>query len=575
MKRFSKYIVAFFLFFAITADGQVNAPDIQCVSNDSVFWSIPFNNCGPFISYDLYFATNINGPYSLLASVNDNTQYFFFHDNPANTTFYYYVEGNYNCPGETVLQSDTINNLPLLAFPIDRVTVVGNTTVIEWIPAQNAYAYIIYKDTDIGTVPIDTVFGVNSYIDLNADPNNQVESYYVVSLNECGSTSIFNDPHNSILLDTFLDPCTQTISLDWNLYQNWPGGIASHEIWVGVNGAAPQIVETIGGSTNTFDFTDTNDGDTYCFIINAISADPTVNSQSNQVCVQADIVQPNDDLLLRNVSIGGGGQVTITWSSQADAEFILTNVAQSNQNGNFSLISSEPAIPPVPAIETYSYDTDVAGQNKIFYQVSTVDECGVTTNSNYGSTIFVSGIALLDNTNQVSWTAFDIEGADLIKYELYRVVNGDVEEIILLDDTFPQHIDDVDASNANETVVCYFVVASATITLSDGTTDLIQSRSNTTCIQQKGKVWVPNAFAPDGANKEFKPVVVFGQNVDYLMEIYDRWGRLVFTSIEIETGWLGKDGDGLAAQGVYVYRIRLEQLEGEVIEKQGSLVLLR
>ena len=563
------------MFWGGIAQGQVNAPDIQCVSNDSVFWSIPFNNCGPFISYDLYSATNINGPYSLLSSITNNTQYFFFHDNPGNNTYYYYMEGNYNCPGETVLQSDTINNLPLLAFPINRVTIVGNTTLIEWLPAQDAFAYIIYKDTDIGTVPIDTVYGANSYTDLSSDPNNQVESYYVVSLNECGSTSIFNDPHNSIFLDTLLDPCTQTISLDWNFYQNWPGGIASHEIWVGVNGATPQVVETIGGGSNSFDFTDTNDGDTYCFIINAVSTDPTVSSQSNQVCLQADVVQPNDDLLLRNVSVGGGGQVTITWSSQSDAEFILTNVAQSNQNGNYSLVSSEPAIPPVPPIETYTYDTDVTSLNKLFYQVSTVDECGVETTSNYGSTIFLSGIPLPDNTNQVTWTDFDIEGADLIKYELFRVVNGDIEEILLLDDTFTQHIDDVDAGNANETVVCYFVVASATITLSDGSTDLIQSRSNTFCIQQTGKVWVPNAFAPDGANKEFKPVVVFGQNAAYLMEIYDRWGRLVFSSTEVENGWLGKDGDKLAPQGVYVYRIRLEQLEGEAIEKNGSVVLLR
>ncbi len=575
MKRFSNYIVAFILLFACDTYGQVNAPDIQCLSNDSVYWSIPINTCGPFNSYELYRSTNLNGPYSLIATINNNTQFFYFDSNPGNTTFYYYMQSNYNCPGIPVLQSDTINNLPLLAFPIDRVTVVGNTTVIEWIPAQNAFAYIIYKDTDIGTVPIDTVYGVNFYTDLNADPNNQVESYYVVSLNECGSTSIFNDPHNSILLDTLLDPCTQTISLDWNLYQNWPGGIASHEIWVGVNGAAPQPIDTIGGGDNTYDFTDTNDGDTFCFIISAVSSNPTVNSQSNQVCLQADIVQPNDDLLLRNVSVGGGGQVTVTWSSQSDAEFVLTNVSQSIQNANYSLVSSEPAIAPVPPIESYSYDTDVTGSNKIFYQVSTVDECGVTTNSNYGSTIYISGNALPDNTNQLTWTDFDIEGAMLVKYELFRVVDGDVEEIVLLDETFPQFIDDVDASNADETVVCYFVVATATIRLSDGSTDLIQSRSNTACIQQKGKVWVPNAFAPDGANKEFKPVVVFGQNANYLLEIYDRWGRLVFTSTTIENGWLGKDGDKLAPQGVYVYRIRLEQLEGEVIEKQGSLVLLR
>lgn len=574
MKRFCNYIVLFFLFFAINAQSQVIAPDIECVSNDSIFWSIPLNTCGAFSSYDLFRSTNENGPYTLIASITNNTQFFYFDSNPINTTYYYYMEGNYNCPGENILQSDTINNLPLLPFEIETVSVINNTVVVTWNNPQDVFAFIIYKETDIGVVPIDTVFGTSMYVDLNADPNTQIESYYVISLNECGSTSIFNDPHNTILVDTLLDPCTQTISLSWNFYQNWPGGIDAHEIAVGVNGATPVAIDTVGGNIDFYDFTATNDGDTYCFIVSALH---TVNppSQSNEVCVEAEIVQPNDDLQLRNVSIGGGGQVTVTWSSQSNAEFILTDVSQSNQNANFSIVSSEPAIPPVLPIETFTYETAVVNANKLFHQVSTTDECGVTTNSNYGSTIFLSGTPLDNNVNQVNWTAFDIEGAELVSYELFRVVGTEVDEVVLLDDTTEGHLDEVDPEDANQTVVCYFVVANAIITLFDGSTELIKSRSNTFCVQQQGRIFVPNAFVPDGANKEFKPVVVFGQNSSYSMEIYDRWGRLVFSSNEIERGWLGKDGDSLARQGVYVYRIRLAPLDGEVIERMGNVILLR
>ena len=136
-------------------------------------------------------------------------------------------------------------------------------------------------------------------------------------------------------------------------------------------------------------------------------------------------------------------------------------------------------------------------------------------------------------------------------------------------------MDEVDPLNADQTTVYYFVVANAMITLPDGSTDLIRSRSNTFCVQQPGKIWVPNAFVPDGANKEFKPVVVFGQNSDYTLEIFDRWGRLMFTSNVIENGWLGKDGNNLAPQGLYVYRIRLRPSVGESIERRGSVMLIR
>lgn len=52
--------------------------------------------------------------------------------------------------------------------------------------------------------------------------------------------------------------------------------------------------------------------------------------------------------------------------------------------------------------------------------------------------------------------------------------------------------------------------------------------------------YVPNAFTPnsDGANDEF---LCFGLNIkDFRMEIYNRWGELVFESNDINRGWNGR-----------------------------------
>jgi gliding motility-associated-like protein len=73
--------------------------------------------------------------------------------------------------------------------------------------------------------------------------------------------------------------------------------------------------------------------------------------------------------------------------------------------------------------------------------------------------------------------------------------------------------------------------------------------------------YVPNAFSPndDGQNDYFMP---YGNNVepdDYQMLIYDRWGKQLFRSDNLNTPWDGTSstGEGKIAQGTYVYVIKV------------------
>ncbi len=69
-------------------------------------------------------------------------------------------------------------------------------------------------------------------------------------------------------------------------------------------------------------------------------------------------------------------------------------------------------------------------------------------------------------------------------------------------------------------------------------------------------LYIPNAFTPngDGANDEFKPKT--DQPVlDYAMVIYNRWGRAVFKTNDINVGWDGTRNGGALPQDVYIYRI--------------------
>lgn len=89
-------------------------------------------------------------------------------------------------------------------------------------------------------------------------------------------------------------------------------------------------------------------------------------------------------------------------------------------------------------------------------------------------------------------------------------------------------------------------------------------------------LYVPNAFTPDGdgTNDEWGPKGAGMKNID--IRVFDRWGKLVFFSADIEDQWDGtmKSGED-AIQGVYVYHIDAETLAKEVYNYSGKLVLFR
>lgn len=91
------------------------------------------------------------------------------------------------------------------------------------------------------------------------------------------------------------------------------------------------------------------------------------------------------------------------------------------------------------------------------------------------------------------------------------------------------------------------------------------------------RVFVPTAFSPngDGSNDEF--FVVASSVSDFRMEIYDRWGALVFVATNPGDFWDGSISGQPAPEGVYICKIHYDgQLEGgtPISENLSSSVTL-
>jgi len=113
--------------------------------------------------------------------------------------------------------------------------------------------------------------------------------------------------------------------------------------------------------------------------------------------------------------------------------------------------------------------------------------------------------------------------------------------------------------------------------------------------REGGQVKIPNAFTPDpsgpnggipgpgGVNDVFLPYVR-GINTNepnsFNMQIYDRWGNMIFESINSPgqplRGWDGYDRNGnLLPAGVYVYKLVLRLVDGQRTTQIGDVTLIR
>lgn len=103
----------------------------------------------------------------------------------------------------------------------------------------------------------------------------------------------------------------------------------------------------------------------------------------------------------------------------------------------------------------------------------------------------------------------------------------------------------------------------------------VYSVSNIAEVTPVMALYVPNSFTPngDGINDYFG---VSGEGIkNFTMNIYNRWGQLVFESTNVNDSWDGVYDGSLAPNGNYVYHIVSIPTEGRTAVKKGSLLLYR
>ena len=90
---------------------------------------------------------------------------------------------------------------------------------------------------------------------------------------------------------------------------------------------------------------------------------------------------------------------------------------------------------------------------------------------------------------------------------------------------------------------------------------------------------MPNAFTPnnDGKNDLFRPAVPVSCPISYYrLQVYNRWGQMIYVSFKPDEGWDGTIDGHPADMGTYMYYVQMTMgLHQSRVVRKGDFVLLR
>ena len=494
----------------------------------------------------------------------------------------------YSCNSISSMDNDYFMDANSPSIPnIDSVSVNPLTGNVDIAWDENSWGdcqgYIIYIYSGGSWTPIDTVWGKSNitYSDAlnNACIPGSYNSYKVAAIDSCGLTSPMSIEHNTMNLVAIKDICDDKITLKWNSYNNFISGLAGYKIYVSENGGPITLLGTKTPSDTSFEHLGLNNGSQYCYMIQANDNSGTRSSSSCVICQVANKPNQPQFIYVRTATVFAANDgVFLLIHTDTTAKVMEYKIERSDDNSTWTQLGTLPPNYSNPT-QTYTDGSALVTEKDYYYRVIVKDSCGVDVlTSPVAKTMLLNVEPQNDLKNVLQWTPYEGFLGQPNTYAIYRKVDGVLDPLPIA--TVPaaqnNYIDDVEGLSNSSGIFHYYVMALEGNGNQYGFQD--SSRSNTMMALQKPRVYVPTAFRPsssDPKNKTFYPTGVFIASDDYLFQVYNRWGQLLFESTKVNEGWDGTYQGKEAEQGVYTFYIRFTTSDGQLFEKRGTTTLIR
>lgn len=480
-----------------------------------------------------------------------------------------------------IFEDKIVPDIPVIV-KVDIDTLTSEVTV-TWDEnrQEDTYGYVIYQADGSGNlVEIDTVWGRSTtHFTHNQNPGEGQFQYSVAAFDSCFTsnipptyqTSAKAIPHTTNYLTSSLDICSRLIHYSWIGYEGF-GSSSSQIVFIRVNHG---LWQQAGQSDENHFSIGVNVGDEVMAVVQTIS-DEGVTSFSNvdtlhfQGNIEPEIsylsvatVNNSDVIIEYKISHGDGAQfVQLERFNEITQAFERIDEKPVNNLGELTFVDSDVEVNKRP----YTYRAKI------------IDTCNQSLGySNIGQTIHLKVMtSQAPEIHVLQWTPYEDFMGDLYQYSVFRSIDGQFSPVPIA--VLPYNVrtftDSVGVfGNHEDGKICYFIVAK------EGSNKYgteAESYSNIACGIIQPTIYIPNAFSVGGHNPVFKPETRQHQIQDYLFEIYDRYGRAVFSTKDPAEGWNGQlEGQKrIAREGIYIYHLSLRDGNGIEIIRHGHVTLL-
>lgn len=469
---------------------------------------------------------------------------------------------------------------------IYSITITNENPKIIWYSNTDNITdgYTIYRGYYSGSIgpiwdSITSLFNVSDtvFIDNFISACDESQIYKVSAFNQFYDSN-WGDAY--LLKTIFLNPpvfdlCSNSVSLTWTQYTNMNPSIDGYRVLASTDDGAPffEVDETLPGDTV---FTHTNllpDTD-YIYKISAFyDQDSNRISESCLQPIESKTYPKPEYVKIISASVENNEYIKVDWETgpAVDLQSFVIERHPENQPAYTQVGSNTDLVNFSPATSFNDTLADFKKQS-YYYQITMADFCGLSplpySLSDVHRTIHLHGVAQPDYTNYLEWNPYDGWDNDVDYYQIWRDTGTGLTELAQVSDTL--YLDPVSDFANQGGVFTYYVEAFE----SGG--NYASSKSNWITLEMETKIIVPNAFIPNSPDDhEFKPKVSYIKPGSYELLIFNKWGQMIFRSVDTETGWNGYVNNELQPPGAYVYLIKYSTPEGQNMEKRGTVTIIR
>ncbi|MEL6191098.1 MAG: PKD domain-containing protein [Bacteroidota bacterium] len=472
-----------------------------------------------------------------------------------------------------VTNVNIIEDLVPEVVSIHHVSTLSDTSIqIMFAPDTdpNFEKYILYRESETQPgiyLPIDSTEFRNDTVFVDLTPRTTVRSYCykVVSRNNCGSESSLLQTQEHCSVDILSVAIPDQVILEWNPYRGWQ--VDQYELYrvTDYNPFRVELIATLPGTETQYLDESTECFNAYSYRVKAVGSGALHESWSDTTVSfnQKTVSISTPDLLVR-ATVENDIEVLVEWQDfELQGEEILY-LERQEEGGPWTTVAT------FPAGEDKYIDENVDVQNKSYsYRVSAQDSCGFRTDpSNIGKTVLMAAERSAGQNN-ISWSAYQgwKFGVDKYEIEVYNEAAGQYQLVDVVQGDITEYEDRTTSLDQGE--YCYRIWA---VELGN---NRARSLSNEMCLPVLTNLMAPNAFTPnqDGINEVF---TLNGIHVlTFNMQIYSRWGTLLYESNDITEGWDGTFEGTPVKEGVYVYIAKGVGFNGQPYLVRGTVTLLR